>query len=154
MPANQDPSEQVKFLVSCIGNTTNGRPDFNAVAEELSIVSKAAAQKRYERMLKANGVSSSRAATKAVDSDPITPETSPVKRKATPRRALPGSSKKPKMAKGKSVKKEESDEDYSKDDSKDYSKDDSKEDSKAGVKKEEDSDCNLSDPPTSEDGEA
>lgn len=61
--SKQEPAEQVRFLVSCIGHTTNGRvslkqlydvifikfsnrilqPDFNLVAEELGIVSKAAA---------------------------------------------------------------------------------------------------------------
>ncbi|KAF5661333.1 hypothetical protein FCIRC_11853, partial [Fusarium circinatum] len=41
--SKQEPADQVKFLVSCIGHTSNGRPDFQAVAEELSIVSKAAA---------------------------------------------------------------------------------------------------------------
>lgn len=63
--SKQDPAEQVRFLVSCIGHTTNGRvsleainsiisssaessnqilqPDFTLVAEELGIVSKAAA---------------------------------------------------------------------------------------------------------------
>jgi hypothetical protein len=55
-----DPAEQVKFLVSCISHTNNGRvsvtpgyfavtkltlekPDFTAVATELGIVTKAAA---------------------------------------------------------------------------------------------------------------
>ncbi|KPM37199.1 hypothetical protein AK830_g9347 [Neonectria ditissima] len=60
--SKQEPAEQVKFLVSCIGHTTNGRPDFQAVAEELSIISKAAAQKRYERMLKAHGIKPGRKA--------------------------------------------------------------------------------------------
>ncbi|KAI5466918.1 hypothetical protein BGZ63DRAFT_398542 [Mariannaea sp. PMI_226] len=51
-----DAADQVKFLVCCIGNTSNGRPDFQAVASELEIVSKAAAQKRYERLLKSYGI--------------------------------------------------------------------------------------------------
>ncbi|KAH7154990.1 hypothetical protein B0J13DRAFT_672100 [Dactylonectria estremocensis] len=54
--SKQEPADQVKFLVACIGHTTNGRPDFQAVADDLSIVSKAAAQKRYERMLKSHGI--------------------------------------------------------------------------------------------------
>ncbi|KAH7321173.1 hypothetical protein B0I35DRAFT_408161 [Stachybotrys elegans] len=63
-----EPMDQVRFLVSCIGHTSNGRskPDFEAVALDLGIVSKAAAQKRYERMLKANNVTPvGRAASKA-----------------------------------------------------------------------------------------
>jgi hypothetical protein len=60
MAAKTDPSDQVKFLVCCIRNATSGKvrvfdspiidgptdrsqPDFNAVATELGIVSKAAA---------------------------------------------------------------------------------------------------------------
>ena len=62
MAAKTDPSDQVKFLVCCIRNATSGKvrvidslmvagpkptdrsqPDFNAVAAELGIVSKAAA---------------------------------------------------------------------------------------------------------------
>ena len=63
MTTKIDASEQVKFLITCISHTTNGRvgssktpqiqdrtttnqniqPDFGAVAEELGIVTKAAA---------------------------------------------------------------------------------------------------------------
>lgn len=38
---------QVKFLVACIKYNKNGRPDFEAVANELDIVSKAAAYVRF-----------------------------------------------------------------------------------------------------------
>ncbi|KAL7944407.1 hypothetical protein V8C42DRAFT_326707 [Trichoderma barbatum] len=103
--SKQDPAEQVRFLVSCIGHTTNGRPDFTLVAQELGIVSKAAAQKRYERMLKANGVNASKPAAKAGADDENTPVSTPVKRK--PAGAAGGSAKK----KTKATKKEESDED-------------------------------------------
>ncbi|KAL7912782.1 hypothetical protein GGI35DRAFT_491215 [Trichoderma velutinum] len=100
--SKQDPAEQVRFLVSCIGHTTNGRPDFTLVAEELGIVSKAAAQKRYERMLKANGVNASKPAAKSSADDENTPAT-PVKRKTTG--VAGGSAQK----KSKATKKEESD---------------------------------------------
>ncbi|OAQ72902.1 hypothetical protein VFPPC_15214 [Pochonia chlamydosporia 170] len=144
MPGNQDPAEQVKFLVSCIGNTNNGRPDFAAVAEELGIVSKAAAQKRYERMLKANGVTGTKSPVKASDAGPIpTPQVTPVKRKAAAARSL-ASTKKAKGKAGKGVKKEEEVDD---DD------DGSAEDNKKGVKKEEDSASDVSDPPLSDDYE-
>ncbi|RSL55991.1 hypothetical protein CEP54_009091 [Fusarium duplospermum] len=99
--SKQDPADQVKFLVSCIGHTSNGRPDFQAVADELAIVSKAAAQKRYERMLKAHGISRP-GALAGGDSVPATP----TKRKAKAEGA--GSAKK-KTARGKAKK--ESDED-------------------------------------------
>ncbi|KAH7272121.1 hypothetical protein MRS44_002628 [Fusarium solani] len=99
--SKQDPADQVKFLVSCIGHTSNGRPDFQAVADELAIVSKAAAQKRYERMLKAHGISRP-GVLAGGDSAPATP----TKRKAKAEGA--GSAKK-KPARGKAKK--ESDED-------------------------------------------
>ncbi|KJZ80379.1 hypothetical protein HIM_00229 [Hirsutella minnesotensis 3608] len=98
--SKQDAADQVKFLVACIRNTSNGKPDFAAVAEQLGIVSKAAAQKRYERMLKANGVGSSpvkkAVGEAAADGDNTpTPQSTPVKRKA-PRRATPAKAKKSK----------------------------------------------------------
>ncbi|KAG6008495.1 hypothetical protein E4U43_000134 [Claviceps pusilla] len=127
MPGVQDPADQVKFLVCCIGHTNNGRPDFTAVAEELGIVSKAAAQKRYERMLKANGVTASKV-PRGNDTGISTPDVTPVKRKAAASRT-PASAKK---ARGKNLK-EETDET----------------DSKEGLKKEEDSESELSDPPPS-----
>ncbi|PFH60027.1 hypothetical protein XA68_11548 [Ophiocordyceps unilateralis] len=89
-----DTNEQVNFLVSCIRNATGGKPDFSAVAEELGIVSKAAAHKRYERLLKAYGVSGQKSATsKAKDHDEasVTPQQTPVKRST--RRKLPSSRK-------------------------------------------------------------
>ncbi|PON20528.1 hypothetical protein TGAM01_v210630 [Trichoderma gamsii] len=103
--SKQDPAEQVRFLVSCIGHTTNGRPDFTLVAEELGIVTKAAAQKRYERMLKANGVNSSKPTAAKSDAGDDKAPTTPVKRK--PAGASGGSAKK----KAKASKKEESDDD-------------------------------------------
>ncbi|KAM6536768.1 hypothetical protein FALCPG4_002754 [Fusarium falciforme] len=99
--SKQDPTDQVKFLVSCIGHTSNGRPDFQAVADELAIVSKAAAQKRYERMLKAHGISRP-GALAGGDSAPATPTKRKAKAEGT------GSAKK-KPARGKAKK--ESDED-------------------------------------------
>ncbi|KAM5351961.1 hypothetical protein ACJ41O_004684 [Fusarium nematophilum] len=105
--SKQDPADQVKFLVSCIGHTTNGRPDFQAVADELTIVSKAAAQKRYERMLKAHGISRPGALAAGGDSAPTTP----TKRKAKAEGA--GSARK-KTPRGKAAKKESDDEEDAK----------------------------------------
>ncbi|KAF4267866.1 hypothetical protein KXV68_004244 [Aspergillus fumigatus] len=50
-PAN--PDETVKFLLSCIRYSTSGKVDFNEVAKACNIVSRGAAAKRYERLLKA-----------------------------------------------------------------------------------------------------
>ncbi|OAL69419.1 hypothetical protein A7D00_6538 [Trichophyton violaceum] len=44
------------FLIKCIKYSNNGKVDFAAVAEECGIVSKGAAAKRYERILKGNGI--------------------------------------------------------------------------------------------------
>ncbi|KAJ9604637.1 hypothetical protein H2200_010751 [Cladophialophora chaetospira] len=62
--------DQLRFLLSCVKHSTNGRVDFVEVAKECGVVSKGAAAKRYERLLKANGISSStpHAATAAMTS--------------------------------------------------------------------------------------
>lgn len=168
MPGTQDPSEQVKFLVSCIGHTNNGRVGGHVLSDpfsQLTCISptllplpknsessprlprtcccklplfplsrltipadRANRQKRYERMLKANGVSGTKSPTKTADDGAIsTPQTTPVKRKAQAART-PGSAKKTRGKAGKDVKKEELDEQKT----------------KKGVKKEEDSESDLS----------
>ncbi|KAL9636446.1 MAG: hypothetical protein Q9164_002810 [Protoblastenia rupestris] len=48
--------DQFKFLISCIRHSDNGKIDFQKVADECTIVTKAAAAKRYERMMKAHGI--------------------------------------------------------------------------------------------------
>ncbi|RAH67042.1 uncharacterized protein BO66DRAFT_473716 [Aspergillus aculeatinus CBS 121060] len=49
--------DQVQFLLSCIRNATGGgKIDFANVAKECDIVTKGAAAKRYERLLKANNI--------------------------------------------------------------------------------------------------
>ncbi|OJJ74886.1 hypothetical protein ASPBRDRAFT_52874 [Aspergillus brasiliensis CBS 101740] len=53
------PDEQLQFLLSCIRHSNSGKIDFTAVAEECNIVTKAAAAKRYERLLKSNGINTS-----------------------------------------------------------------------------------------------
>ncbi|KAF4961469.1 hypothetical protein FSARC_10178 [Fusarium sarcochroum] len=102
--SKQEPADQVKFLVSCIGHTSNGRPDFQAVADELSIVSKAAAQKRYERMLKAHGISRPGALADGAAAVPTTPSKRKVKAEGA------GSAKK-RTPRGKAKKEESDDED-------------------------------------------
>ncbi|RGP66843.1 hypothetical protein FLONG3_8715 [Fusarium longipes] len=108
--SKQDPADQVKFLVSCIGHTSNGRPDFQAVAEELEIVTKAAAQKRYERMLKAHGISrpGALAATNNGDEGADTPPATPTKRKA--KGEATGSAKKSRTPRSKAKKESDDDE--------------------------------------------
>ncbi|KAI9785461.1 MAG: hypothetical protein M1839_009202 [Geoglossum umbratile] len=55
MPPSSN-EDQFKFLISCIRYSNNGRVDFGEVASECGIVSKGAAAKRYERMMKAHGI--------------------------------------------------------------------------------------------------
>ncbi|KAK3951504.1 hypothetical protein QBC32DRAFT_325231 [Pseudoneurospora amorphoporcata] len=54
--ANQDVAGQMNFLLCCIKHSSNGKINWSEVAGELSIVSKAAAAKRYERLLKAHDI--------------------------------------------------------------------------------------------------
>ncbi|KAL7624403.1 hypothetical protein AAE478_005967 [Parahypoxylon ruwenzoriense] len=51
-----DTESQFKFLIVCIKHSTNGKVDFARVAEECDIVTKGAAAKRYERLMKAHGI--------------------------------------------------------------------------------------------------
>ncbi|KAF3070555.1 hypothetical protein GL218_00708 [Daldinia childiae] len=55
MPA-LDVDSQFKFLIVCIKHSTAGKIDFGEVAKECEIVSKGAAAKRYERLMKAHGI--------------------------------------------------------------------------------------------------
>ncbi|MCJ1244214.1 hypothetical protein MMC30_001412 [Trapelia coarctata] len=48
--------EQFKFLISCIRWSNNGKVDFTEVAKECKIVTKGAAAKRYERLMKAHNI--------------------------------------------------------------------------------------------------
>ncbi|KAL9025808.1 MAG: hypothetical protein Q9196_005431 [Gyalolechia fulgens] len=59
--ASASADEQLKFLLSCIRYSVNGKIEFAQVANECSIVSKGAAPsfdsaKRYERLMKAHGI--------------------------------------------------------------------------------------------------
>ncbi|KAK7948823.1 uncharacterized protein PG986_009709 [Apiospora aurea] len=56
MSKSQDIESQFRFLISCIKHSNNGRVDFEAVRKECGVVTKGAAAKRFERLLKANGI--------------------------------------------------------------------------------------------------
>ncbi|KAI2473354.1 hypothetical protein F4781DRAFT_427371 [Annulohypoxylon bovei var. microspora] len=53
-----DTDSQFKFLIACIKHSSAGKVDFTEVARELNIISKGAAAKRYERLMKAHGIMS------------------------------------------------------------------------------------------------
>ncbi|KAM4059906.1 hypothetical protein HRG_002474 [Hirsutella rhossiliensis] len=98
MSKPQDATEQIKFLVSCIHNASAGKPNFQAVAAQLGIVTKAAAQKRYERLLKAHGVGAPIKAPAKGAEDPEVPAKTG-KRKAPARAAGAGKAGKKKAKK-------------------------------------------------------
>ncbi|KAL8934516.1 MAG: hypothetical protein Q9216_005874 [Gyalolechia sp. 2 TL-2023] len=54
--ASASADEQLKFLLSCIRHSINGKINFTEVAKECNIISKGAAAKRYERLMKAHGI--------------------------------------------------------------------------------------------------
>ncbi|KAJ8119325.1 hypothetical protein ONZ43_g3702 [Nemania bipapillata] len=56
MPAGPDTDSQFRFLISCIRNSTAGKVDFEEVRKECDIISKGAAAKRYERLMKAHNI--------------------------------------------------------------------------------------------------
>ncbi|KAF2972323.1 hypothetical protein GQX73_g1350 [Xylaria multiplex] len=51
-----DTDSQFRFLISCIRHSTAGKVDFEEVRKECEIVSKGAAAKRYERLMKAHNI--------------------------------------------------------------------------------------------------
>ncbi|KAF3216611.1 hypothetical protein TWF106_008238 [Orbilia oligospora] len=58
-PKNPSADDQFLFLISCVKNSNNGKPDFSLVAKERGIVSRGAAAKRFSRMMAAHGISGS-----------------------------------------------------------------------------------------------
>ncbi|KIX99272.1 uncharacterized protein Z520_04848 [Fonsecaea multimorphosa CBS 102226] len=91
--------DQLRFLLSCVKHATNGRVDFVEVAKECGVVSKGAAAKRYERLMKANGISSpsgsalssapkttqSKQKARSSDENPPTAKKQKLERNSTPR---------------------------------------------------------------------
>ncbi|KAI1506292.1 hypothetical protein F5X99DRAFT_415527 [Biscogniauxia marginata] len=51
-----DTESQFRFLISCIRHSSAGKVNFVEVANECAIISKGAAAKRYERLMKAHGI--------------------------------------------------------------------------------------------------
>ncbi|KAI8955206.1 hypothetical protein F4801DRAFT_574792 [Xylaria longipes] len=62
MPPVLDTDSQFRFLISCIRHSTAGKVDFEEVRKECEIVSKGAAAKRYERLMKAHNIATGAAA--------------------------------------------------------------------------------------------
>ncbi|KAF7901312.1 hypothetical protein EAF00_003533 [Botryotinia globosa] len=70
-PASNE--EQFKFLISCIRYSNNGKVDFGQVAKECKIVTKGAAAKRYERMMRSHGIAPNAASIKPAPGPSSTP---------------------------------------------------------------------------------
>ncbi|RAH62098.1 hypothetical protein BO85DRAFT_516644 [Aspergillus piperis CBS 112811] len=69
-PNRITPEEQLQFLLSCIRHSNSGKIDFTVVAQECNIITKAAAAKRYERLLKSHGINSSGGSLPSANSAP------------------------------------------------------------------------------------
>ncbi|CAJ2510967.1 Uu.00g065920.m01.CDS01 [Anthostomella pinea] len=54
-----DNDSQFRFLISCIRHSASGKVDFEEVRKECDIVTRGAAAKRYERLMKAHGIAPS-----------------------------------------------------------------------------------------------
>ncbi|KAB5582607.1 hypothetical protein GE09DRAFT_1075641 [Coniochaeta sp. 2T2.1] len=101
-----DLEAQFQFLISCIKYSKDGKIDFVKVANDQGVVSKGAAAKRYERLMKAHGIapraalagsagspapaSSPAAGTKAPPAVPATPKTP--RKRTTKKRKMSASS--------------------------------------------------------------
>ncbi|KAK5050069.1 hypothetical protein LTR84_004189 [Exophiala bonariae] len=83
--------DQLKFLLSCVRYSNNGKVDFVEVAKECGIVSKGAAAKRYERLLRANGIHPNGGPT---ESPARKPTNTPVNKKSNEVQEKPNASRK------------------------------------------------------------
>ncbi|KAF7956920.1 hypothetical protein EAE96_004244 [Botrytis aclada] len=82
-PASNE--EQFKFLISCIRYSNNGKVDFGQVAKECKIVTKGAAAKRYERMMRSHGIAPNAASIKPAPGPYSTPNSNPSAPTSAPR---------------------------------------------------------------------
>ncbi|KAM3504567.1 hypothetical protein MY10362_003485 [Beauveria mimosiformis] len=83
-----EPPQNIRFLISCIRHSNGGKVDFEAVAKELGIVTKAAAAKRYERLVKKDSSSDKPTNTVAGAAAPSDGDEKPAKPATTKRKAL------------------------------------------------------------------
>ncbi|KAI1852665.1 hypothetical protein JX266_002206 [Neoarthrinium moseri] len=93
--SSKDVDGQFQFLIACIKHSTAGKVDFGEVAKQCDIVSKGAAAKRYERLMKAHGITSSPAGgsggsprTPVKKEKGVTPKSSATKGSAAKKRKL------------------------------------------------------------------
>ncbi|EEH37695.1 hypothetical protein PAAG_08113 [Paracoccidioides lutzii Pb01] len=89
--------EQLNFLLKCVKHSSNGKVDFTEVAAECNIVSKGAAAKRYERLMKANGINPNDGPASGTD-EPSLHEAS--SNGTTPKKSTPKTPARPTIASG------------------------------------------------------
>ncbi|KAF7118539.1 hypothetical protein CNMCM5793_008069 [Aspergillus hiratsukae] len=95
--APTNPDETVQFLLSCIRYSNNGKVDFSEVAKECNIVTKGAAAKRYERLIKAyNDAANETKTTAGSEPDAVAAAATPDSTPKKPKTAKAGPPKKPK----------------------------------------------------------
>ncbi|KAF7172645.1 hypothetical protein CNMCM5623_004795 [Aspergillus felis] len=102
-----NPDETVQFLLSCIRYSNSGKVDFNEVAKECNIVTKGAAAKRYERLIKAynDAANGTKSTTMPAGSEPDAAAGSP---DSTPKKTNPAKAGSPKKTKAKQASETES----------------------------------------------
>ncbi|TGO09940.1 hypothetical protein BTUL_0149g00190 [Botrytis tulipae] len=91
-PASNE--EQFKFLISCIRYSNNGKVDFGQVAKECKIVTKGAAAKRYERMMRSHGIAPNAASIKPAPGSSSTPNSNASAPTSAPRGKSTGKKRK------------------------------------------------------------
>ncbi|KAI9800445.1 MAG: hypothetical protein M1833_003331 [Piccolia ochrophora] len=69
-PSTSSHEDQFDFLISCIKHSVNGKIEWDEVAKDRNIISKAAAAKRYERLMKAHGISNTSGNVATAQSSP------------------------------------------------------------------------------------
>ncbi|ODH27249.1 hypothetical protein ACO22_04246 [Paracoccidioides brasiliensis] len=89
--------EQLNFLLKCVKHSSNGKVDFAEVAAECNIVSKGAAAKRYERLMKANGINPNGGPASGTDGPSLHEASS---NGATPKKSTPKTPSRPTIASG------------------------------------------------------
>ncbi|KAI0906537.1 hypothetical protein F4823DRAFT_631382 [Ustulina deusta] len=88
MPAGIDNNDQFRFLISCIRHSSAGKVDFEEVRKECNIISKGAAAKRYERLMKAHGIAPNGAANGIKKETKDSGDTKKAKNRVTKKRKL------------------------------------------------------------------
>ncbi|KAF1981310.1 hypothetical protein K402DRAFT_458157 [Aulographum hederae CBS 113979] len=94
-----DVNDKLEFLICCIQNTKDGKPDWTVVAQQCNIVSKEAAAKRYERMVKAVNVPKAKEDSNSGDNKAASPSKKAAAKPSSPIKKTPAKPRAPRKAK-------------------------------------------------------